>query len=167
MKVAKEVEQGTVAKEVKSSTTKKTEESRIVEVPAPKKHVTTNFGTLVPSAVQDLSLAGVMKFDSQEMMSNLRFPKFEEVHEHSVEDYEDGLLKPKETIVTRRGVEVTERSNSTATDVFEDRAELEGLLSPMEKEGAPDIQMVRIRKLAETNLGAAIEKASSWMKSNK
>ena len=100
---------------------------------------------------------------SQEMSGNLRVSRLDECHEHIIEDYEGGVIKRRELMTTKRGVELSERSSNTATEIFESKAELDTLLARMESLGASHAQIVRIRKLAATSQSSAIEKAAVWL----
>ena len=140
---------------------------QVVEAHTQKRRGTVAEHSLVPLAFKNSTLAGFMQLDPHELSGNLRVSKLEESHEHVIEDYEDGIIKRRELITAKRGVEMSERSNSTATDIFESRAELEGLMNEMEICGATEAQLVRVHKLAESNPGAAIEKAATWLRSHR
>ena len=65
-KLQKKSNKGQLQKKSKVLQPRKLRRAELLRFLHLRKHVTTNFGTLVPSAVQDLSLAGVMKFDSRD-----------------------------------------------------------------------------------------------------
>ena len=153
------------SKQATPSKVERVQEAQVV--PVTQQHVTSNFELSIPKGTPELALEKLMKFDSDEMMTNLRVHKFEEMREHKVEDYVDGVLSRVEKVTTKRGVELTERNVAIATDAFEGLAELESLLADMESHSAPEGQIVRIRKLAEKDLGLALTKATAWLRANK